>query len=399
MLEVADAQAEVLARVEPRAFADEPLSAAVLGRVLAEDVRADADSPPFDKSLRDGYAVRAADCAGPGAELRVVGEVAAGAVPSRPIQPGECVRIFTGAPIPAGADAVVMQENARPLGDRVTITEAGVKPGQWVFRQGSEMRAGDVVLAAGTVLTPATLGVLAGLGRTRATLFAAPRVAVLSTGNELVEPGEPVPTGHIRNSNGPMLVAQVVRAGGKPDYRGLVRDDRGATVAALGSALDSADVVVVAGGVSVGAFDLVPEVLTELGVAVHFRQVRMKPGKPLLFGTRGQTPVFGLPGNPVSAFVCFELFVRPALRKMLGHADPGPAAATLPLADAVAEVNDRPTYRPAKLELGEAGWAVRPLPWLGAPDLRGLQPADALLVLPAGEARIDPGQPARVVLL
>lgn len=401
MLEVADARAEILARVPPaHGPAPQPLTPAVLGRVLAENVPADTDSPPFDKSLRDGYAVRAADCFPSGVELRIVAEVAAGSVPPLTVGPGECVRIFTGAPLPAGADAVVMQEDAQLLADgRVRVTDARVKPGQWVFRRGSETRAGEVVLAAGTPLTPVALGVLAGLGRTHAVVFAAPRVAVLATGNELVEPGQPVPPGHIRNSNGPMLLAQAVRAGGVPEYRGIVRDDRPATETALRAALEAAEVVVVAGGVSVGAFDLVPAVLAELGVAIHFRQVRMKPGKPLLFGTRGETLVFGLPGNPVSALVCFELFVRPAIRKRLGYDEPGPTVTTLPLAEAVAEVNDRPTYRPGRLEPGETGLTVRPLPWLGAPDLRGMLAADALIVLPPGEVRLDPGQPVRVALL
>jgi molybdopterin molybdotransferase len=163
--------------------------------------------------------------------------------------------------------------------------------------------------------------------------------------------------------------------------------------------MSTTDVLLVAGGVSVGKFDLVSAALEELGVAVHFRQVRLKPGKPLLFGTKGQTLVFGLPGNPVSAYVCFELFVRPALRLLAGHAAPGPRLTRLPLAEGVAEVNDRPTYRPAALELGDEGYRVRPLPWLGAPDLRGLQPADALLVLPPGESRLSVGQLASVVLL
>ena len=400
MLEVAEALAEVLARVRPREPVTETLSPAVLGRVLAEDARADADSPPFPKSLRDGYAVRSADCAKPNAELEVVAEIAAGAVPTVPINPGECARIFTGAPMPDVADAVVMQEDTQPLdGGRVRITDANVKPRQWVFARGTEMRAGDVVLRAGTILNPAALGVLASLGQTRANLFPAPKVSVHSTGNELVEPGASVPLGKIRNSNGPMLVAQVTRAGGHPTYLGIVRDDRESATVTFKVALATANVFVIAGGVSVGKFDLVPAILEELGVAVHFRQVRMKPGKPLLFGTKDRTLVFGLPGNPVSAFVCFELFVRPALRALAGHADPGPVTTRLPIAEALAVTNDRPSYHPAKLELGEAGWTVRPLQWLGAPDLRGLQPADALLALPPGDTRLDRGQPANVVLL
>ena len=401
MLEVADALAEVLRHAKPGKPEPAALGPSVLGRVLGTDIRADADSPPFPKSLRDGYAVRAADCAR-NPELRhltQVAEIAAGVLPTRAIHPGECARIFTGAPIPDGADAVVMQEDAEPRTDGVVwIKDDNVKPGQWVFARGTEMRTGDVVAPAGTSLNPATLGVLAGLGLTHASLFPAPRVSIVSTGNELVEPGEPLRPGQIRNSNGPMLAAQVARAGAQPLYHGIAPDDHDGLTSALRTAL-AADVLVVAGGVSVGKFDLVPAVLAELGVTAHFRQVRMKPGKPLLFGTTGDTLVFGLPGNPVSAFVCFELFVRPALRVSAGHAEPGPRTVSLPLAEGFAVVNDRPTYHPAQLESTESGWAVRPLPWLGAPDLRGLQAADVLLVLPPGETRLDRGSPASVVLI
>jgi molybdopterin molybdotransferase len=400
MMEVAEALAAVLRHAKPLQPAETSLDATVLGRVLAADVRADADSPPFDKSLRDGYSVRAADCASPNAELRVVAEIAAGAVPTSPIRAGECARIFTGAPIPDGADAVVMQEDTQPLdGGCVRITDSKVKPRQWIFARGTEMRAGDTVLAAGTPLNPAALGVLAGLGLTRAPLFPPPKSALLSTGNELVEPGEPLKPGQIRNSNGPMLAAQIVRAGGSPRPLGIVRDDPAATRAAINTALDGANLLMIAGGVSVGKFDLVPAILEDLGVAIHVRQVRMKPGKPLLFGTKGETLVFGLPGNPVSAFVCFELFVRPVFRVLAGHTDPGPVTAMLPMAEALSVANDRPTYHPSKLEMGETGYRVRPLTWLGAPDLRGLQPADALLVLPPGETRLGAGQSAGVVVL
>jgi molybdopterin molybdotransferase len=400
MLEVTEALAEILSRAPARKAEPSALTTSVLGRVLAEDVVADEDSPPFPKSLRDGYAVRAADCLTPNVELRVVAEIPAGAVPSMPIGSGECARIFTGAPMPDGADAVVMQEDTESLAnDRVRIKDARVRTAQWVFARGTEMRAGDTVLRTGTVLNPASLGVLAGLGITRAKLYPAPRVAVIATGNELVEPGQPLAPGRIRNSNGPMLAAQVARAGGVPLIHPILRDDPTETRAGLEAAVAGADVLIAAGGVSVGKLDLVPAVLADLGVTIHFRQVRMKPGKPLLFGTKGNTLVFGLPGNPVSAFVCFELFVRPVIRVLTGHADPGPVRVTLPLAEGIAEVNDRPTYRPAKMELSEMGWSVRPLSWLGAPDLRGLQPADSLLVLPAGDARFDAGTPATVVLL
>ena len=396
MLEVADALAEVLARARPLpASLAMPLDSRFVGCVIATDVTADRDAPPFDKSLRDGYAVRSTDRFD--AELRVVEEIPAGAVPQKEVGPGECARIYTGAPIPAGADAVVMQEDTTAVGDRVRF-HAVPRPGAWVYRRGAEMRAGEVVLSAGSVLTPAAAGVLAAIGCVEASVYGIPAVAVVATGDELVDPQETPGPGQIRNSNG-LLLAGLVRSAGVPYNCGIARDTGDSLRAVIGPALRISNVVLIAGGVSAGKFDLVPGVLEELGVTAHFHKVRMKPGKPLLFGTRGDTLVFGLPGNPVSALVCFELFVRPALRALAGHADPGPRTVVLPLAAAVAEVNDRPTYRPAKLELAAVGWAVRPLEGGSAPDLRGMAPADALLVLPAGDARYDAGTPVPVVLL
>lgn len=400
MLDVADALAIVLDHARPRTPVAERLSPALLGRVLVENLRSEFDSPPFDKSLRDGYAVRSADCARTDAELRVVKEIAAGDAVPVLLGAGECARIFTGAPIPAGCDAIVMQEDARPLNaDRVRILDSAVRPGQWVFRRGTEMTAGDVVLAAGTLLNTAAIGVLANIGAATVSVRPVQRVAVLATGDELVNADEVPGPGRIRNSNGPMLAAQAVKAGAMVRDFGIARDTAEQLHTTIGLALDAFDAVILAGGVSVGAFDLVPAALEELGVATHVRQVRMKPGKPMLFGTRGDTLVFGLPGNPVSAFVCFELFVKPALRAIAGWTDPRAPTATLPLAEAIAESHDRPTYRPAKREATENGWAVRPLPWAGSPDLRGMQPADLLLVLPAGDTRYDAGMPANVIAL
>lgn len=399
MLEVADALAVVLQHARPLKPVAAPLSPAILNQVLAADVAADRDSPPFAKSLRDGYAVRAADCTGAATQLRVIEEIAAGAIPRKAVGAGECARIFTGAPIPDGADAVVMQEDTEPTGDRVTIRDTAVRSGQYIFPRGAEMRAGEIVIPAGTKLNPAAVGLLAGVGAAEVPVFPWPRVSVLATGDELVSADQMPGPGQIRNSNGPMIVAQAVNAGAVAHDRGIARDDLPELRTKIGDALADSDVLLLAGGVSAGKFDLVPGVLQELGVNPHFHRVRMKPGKPLFFGTKDGTLVFGLPGNPVSAFVCFELFVRPALRTLAGDRDPGPRTVSVPLAEAIAETNDRPTYRPAKLEPAEAGWGVRPLPWAGAPDLRGMQPADALLVLPAGDARFDPGTPATVIVL
>ena len=390
MLDVADALAEVLRHARPLRPVTARIGPGLLGQVLAADVVADRDSPPFAKSLRDGYAVRSADCSG-GTILGVIEEIAAGVMPSKIVGPGECARIFTGAPIPDGADAVVMQEDTEPLGGgRVRVNER-VKAGQWVFARGTEMRAGDVVIPAGRELGASAVGVLASVGQSDVPVIARPRVSVFATGDELVDVAATPGPGRIRNSNGPMLAAQATHAGAEVEDCGIVRDDAAEMRARVGAALAGSDVVLLAGGVSAGKFDLVPGVLEELGVQAHFHHVRMKPGKPLLFGTAGGVLVFGLPGNPVSAFVCFELFVRPAVRAMCGHADPGPETDLLPLAEAIAESNDRPTYRPAKRERTDTGWAVRPLAWAGAPDLRGMQPADTLIVLPAGDARLDRG--------
>ena len=396
MLEVTDALAIVLEHARPLRPKVEALSPALLNRSIAVDARADRDSPPFAKSLRDGYAVRSANY---GTDLLLIEEIAAGRIPTKAVGRGECSRIFTGAPMPDGADAVVMQEDTEIVGERVRITDAAVKAGQWVFPRGAEMRAGDMVIPAGTRLNAAAIGVLAGIGGSEVPVFPWPRVSIIATGDELVPvDAEPGP-GQIRNSNGSMLAAQACVVGAVVHDRGIARDTERELKHAIGDALSQFDVVLLAGGVSAGKFDLVPGVLEQLGVTPLFHKVRMKPGKPLLFGTKDGTLVFGLPGNPVSAFVCFELFVRPALRNLAGDAEPSQRSMALPLAEAIAEANDRPTYRPAKLEPAEVGWSVRPLPWAGAPDLRSITRADSLIVLPAGESRLDAGMPVKVVLL
>jgi molybdopterin molybdotransferase len=396
-LEVAEALATVLEHVGPLPAGAEPLSAALIGRLLATDVCADRDSPPFAKSLRDGYAVRAID-ATDSRVLPVIEEIAAGVIPKKAIGSGEAARIFTGAPMPNGADAVVMQEDAEAVGDGVRVVQTGVRPGQWVFPRGAEMRAGDTMLAAGTRLNAAAIGLLASVGMASVPVIPRPRVSIIATGDELVSVQAVPGPGQIRNSNGPMLAAQAAPLAAVADL-GIVRDSEAAMKAAIGEALATSEVVLLAGGVSAGKFDLVPGVLERLGVAAHFHKVRMKPGKPLLFGTKDGVLVFGLPGNPASAWVCFELFVRPALRRLAGETIVGPPRRRLPLAEAIAEANDRPTFRPARLEAGENGLRVRPLPWAGAPDLRGIALADALIVLPAGESRLDPEMQTEVILI
>jgi molybdopterin molybdotransferase len=392
MLSVAEAQAVVLRHARPLPAEVVPLTPAVLGLVLAEDVASDLDMPPYDKAMMDGFAVRAADLPEGRGVLRVVDEVTAGRTPRRPIGPGEAARIMTGAPLPAGADAVVMVERTRPAGDdRVAVEDRPPAPGQNVLPRAREMRRGETVLAAGAALRPQELGLLATVGRAEARVHAAPAVAVLATGDELVEAGQAPGPGQIRNSNGPMLAAQVARAGGAPRPLGIAPDrvDRLRELVAEGL---RSPVLILSGGVSAGKLDLVPGVLQELGVAAHFHKVEMKPGKPVFFGSRDDRLVFGLPGNPVSSLVCFELFVRPALRRLGGHAEAGPRLVRAALAEDFAYRTDRPTYHPALLDAGEEGWRVRAVPWFGSPDLRGLARANAFVLFPAGDHRHRAGQ-------
>jgi molybdopterin molybdotransferase len=392
MLSVSDALALVLNHARPLPAEPTGLTPVALGRVLAEDVASDLDMPPFDKVLMDGYAVRTVDLPDGRGALEVIEEVAAGHTSTRPVAVGQATRIMTGAPVPPGADAVVMRERTSTEGGRVIIDDPRLAPGRNVLRRAAEMRCGEVVLAAGTLLRPQEIGLLATVGRTTAALIPPPRVAVLSTGDEVVEaPATPGPS-QIRNSNGPMLLAQAARAGGVPHYLGLARDRLDALRPLVAAGLE-ADVLLLSGGVSAGKLDLTPGVLQEAGVAAHFHKVELKPGKPLLFGTRARgagrppTLVFGLPGNPVSALVCFELFVRPAMRRLRGLADVGPRWLDAVLAEDFDYATDRPTYHPARLEEADGVRRVRPVPWFGSADLRALTTADALVLFPPGEAR------------
>jgi molybdopterin molybdotransferase len=255
------------------------------------------------------------------------------------------------------------------------------------------MTAGEMVLSAGMVLTPAALGLAAAVGRSSASMYPAPRVGVLATGNELVGADAIPGPGQIRNSNGAMLLAQSARAGAVVRDLGIGRDDRDELRRLAYEGLTTSDVLLLAGGVSAGKLDLVPDVLRSLGVEVHFHKVRMKPGKPLLFGTMGKKLVFGLPGNPVGAYVAFELFVRPALRALAGHTAAGPAIRSLELAERLAVSNDRPTFHPARLD----GMQVRPIHWFGSADLRGLLAVDAVIVLPPGSIEYEVGRVVDVI--
>lgn len=394
LLSVATALALVRRHTQPLPSRRVPLLEC-MDRILAEDIAADADSPPFTKALMDGYAVRSADLPGGQGSLAVIEEIAAGGQPRRTVEAGQASRIMTGAMVPPGADAVVPFEQTEDLGSQVRILAKSLRPGANIMPRGQEMHAGEILFRSGRVLTPQDLGLLATVGCAHPLVHPQPRVAILSTGDEIVSwESQPGP-GQIRNSNGPMLFAQVLRAGGRPHFLGIAPDDPEQLKALVKQGLQF-DVMILSGGVSAGKRDHVPEVLAELGITAHFHKVALKPGKPLLFGT--QPVVFGLPGNPVSGFVCFELFVRPALAILAGRAAES-SVHQARLLEPCSTRGDRPTYHPGWLDRDETGPTVRLVRWLGSADLRGLGGANALVVLPAGEHRLEAGTTIEVVPL
>jgi molybdenum cofactor synthesis domain-containing protein len=325
---LAEVQAAVLAAV-PRLEPIEAGLADALGLVLAERVTAPEAVPPFPNTAMDGYAVQATDTSGASEEhpvrLQVVGELAAGHAPTVAVGPGQAIRIMTGAPMPDGADSIVMVERTARDGDDGVSVTLEVEPGRHVRRAGGDLEAGDVVFEPGEVLTAARIGVLATVDARRVRAYPRARVGVLSTGDELVESG-PLAPGKIRDSNRPMLLAQLAGAGADAVDLGSAHDDEAFMTTTLRDAVDRCDAVITSGGVSVGDFDYVSDALERIAAddpsgdsRVDWYQVAIKPAKPLCFAMVQGTPVFGLPGNPVSSFVSFELFARPALRQMMGH--------------------------------------------------------------------------------
>jgi molybdopterin molybdotransferase len=378
-----------------------------LGRVLAEAIASDVDSPPHDKSIVDGYAVRTADLPGGEGELEIVEEIVAGRVPQRRVESGQASRIMTGAPLPDGADAVVMIERTQPravaggLG-RVQLRDVRLALGQNIVRRAANMRRGDVILSPRQTLRPVELGLLAEVGRERVRVFARPRVAVLSTGDELVPVASVPGPGQIRNSNEPMLLACVAQAGGVPVGLGTARDEREELRRAIDRGLESADVLVLSGGVSAGVLDLVPGVLQDAGVEQVFHKVRVKPGKPVWFGVRHGPParlVFGLPGNPVSSLVCFRLFVELALALMSGRRATGLDLLPARLLAPFVQHGERPAYQPALVRREPNGLTATPLRTHGSSDQRGLSGANALAYFPAGERRFEAGETIGICFL
>ena len=361
-----------------------------LHRVLAEPVLADRDYPPFHRSARDGFAVRAADVAATPARLRVLGETRAGEPSRFKIGPGEAVEIMTGAPGPEGADAVVMVEYSSRDGEFVRLDE-GVPAGRNLILQGSEGRAGSVVLAPGTLLDYTQIALLASVGAGRISVYRQPRVAILSTGDEVIEiDAHPEPF-QIRNSNAHSLAAQVVRQGGVPVVLPVAPDKLDRTRELIRRGLE-ADMLLLSGGVSAGKYDLVEQVLAELGAELHITQVAIQPGKPLVFATVGTKPVFGLPGNPISTMVTFEVFARLALHRLAGR-----ASSPLPFLHTrlASDFHHKPVltrFLPAVLEGSYGEARVNPLKWQGSGDLIAVARADCYLVATAGRESWKAGE-------
>ncbi len=405
MLSVAEALSRVLEHATAKPPSDVALADA-LGLVLAEDIVSDIDSPQHDKSMVDGYAINSADLKAGRAQLEVLEEVTAGSLPTRSVTSGHGTRIMTGAPIPAGADAVVMIELTKLNGSLVEIKDNHFQRGQNILPCGKSLRRGDVVLQRGALIGPAEIGLLAEVGRARMQAIGPVTVALLSTGNELV-PADKMPSaGQIRNSNGPLLTASVQKAGAMPIDLGIARDEVADLRRAISQGLES-EVLLISGGVSAGVLDLVPKVLMELGVEQVFHKVNLKPGKPLWFGVQrtkdnGQrtTLVFGLPGNPISSLVCFELFVKPAIAKIADRSvDSVHRLQAGKLACEFVHRGDRPTYHPAVWHRSADGATVEPIRWQGSADLRGFVGANALIAFPAGDRSYQAGETVDVLLV
>jgi molybdenum cofactor synthesis domain-containing protein len=392
-----DAQRRVLAECVPFHPTAIALGEA-LGCVTSVELCADEDVPPFANTAMDGFAVRAAD-ATTGSRLKVVDTLPAGRAPDRAVGVGEAIRIMTGAPIPEGADAVVMVEDTEVDDDGFVAIGRTAAVGDHVRPAGEDLAAGQVAFEPFTVLGPGHLGVLASLGYRRVPVFRRARVGVLSTGDELVDDGSPLRPGQIRDSNRPTLVAMVHEAGCDAVDLGVVADDEAAITAVLERGLAECDALVTSGGVSMGDFDYIKVVLDRMG-AMQWWQVAIKPAKPLAFGVVSGKPVFGLPGNPVSSMVSFELFARPALRRMMGHRDP-----FRPTVEAVADeaLRRRPDGKVHFVRViastgGDGRWHIRSSGGQASNLLRAMALANALAIVPDGDG-IDAGGDVEVMLL
>lgn len=372
-----------------------------LGLVLAAPVVSDVDQPPFDRSVMDGFAVRAADVADAPCRLRIAGQLPAGMMPDRRLSTGEAMQINTGAPIPTGADAVVRVEDTELQdGGETVLIKSGVEAGHFITRRASYVTAGDTVLGAGTAMTPLEIGAAAGAGAATVRVYKRPTVNYLVTGNELVAVEKRPVGAQIRNTNGPVLRALIETTGARPVSLGTADDDREALQSKITAGIE-AEMLCITGGVSMGTFDFVPEVMETCGVSFHIKKMAIKPGRPVIFGTAPNgCLVFALPGNPAGVFVGFELLIRPALALMLGIRRPTHQDITARLDGRLAATTTRRAYRPACAQMvGDGRWSVKPLSWQGSGDTFGMATANALTMQPQDSPALGNGDSVSIVLL
>jgi molybdopterin molybdotransferase len=401
MISVEEALERILTEITPLTVSQVPLSEA-LGLVLAEDVIAQEDIPPFANSAMDGFALLSQDSQshdGQPPRLRITGGVAAGYVADHEVEPGTAMRIMTGAPVPPGANTVIQVELTRsegPESEWVEILQA-VEPGNNIRPAGEDMRRGQTILLRGTEIGPWEIGVLATLGWASVPVIRRPHVAILGTGDEVIDVDEPLRPGKIRNSNSYLLEAAVRQAGAEPQRLGVARDTEESLREKFTEAIQC-DLIITSGGVSVGEFDLVKNIMTEQG-EIHFWRINMRPGKPVAFGHIGNVPLLGLPGNPVSAAVTFELFGRPVIRKMLGHTRLKHPKVDVVVEDGVSERVMRRHYVRARVEWRDGQFVAHTTGNQGSNIMTSLLNANALLIVPEGGTEVHPGDTARAIML
>lgn len=409
MISVDQALDEVLGRVDVLDTEESPILGC-LGQVLAEDVYSPIDIPPLDNSAMDGFAVRSEDTRGASPQsprsLRVIGISIPGSICSHQVEPGAAVRIMTGAPVPQGADSVVRFEDTDKQGREETSSEIGilteVQVGTDIRRAGEDVTRGTIILPGGTVVRPPVVGVLASLGRATVTVIRRPVVTILTTGDELVDVGQPLPLGKIYNSNAYSIAALVLRCGGIPRMLGVALDSKELLAGRLGGGLD-ADILITTGGVSLGDYDVVKDVVEKQGEIVFWR-VRLKPGKPLVFGMlrAGESrhiPYFGLPGNPVSSMVTFELFVRPAILKMAGRENLARPVIRAVVGEPIVNEDGRRIFARAVVEKRDGQYFARLTGPQGSGILTSMALANGLVIVPEDKARVEAGDVVQVMMM
>jgi molybdopterin molybdotransferase len=399
MISVEEALERILAQITPLPVTSVPLPQA-LGLVLAEDVIAQEDIPPFANSAMDGFALLSKDSQprdGQPPRLRITGEVAAGYVADHAVEEGTTMRIMTGAPVPPGADTVIQVELTRSENPEWVEIQQAVPPGNNIRPAGEDMRRGQKILSRGSEIGPWEIGVLATLGWATVPVIQRPRVAILSTGDEVIDVSEPLSPGKIRNSNGYLLEAAAQRVGAEPHRLGVARD----TIESLREKFSDAvtyDLIITSGGVSVGDFDLVKDIMREQG-EINFWRINMRPGKPVAFGQIGGVLLLGLPGNPVSAAVTFELFARPVIRKMMGHTRLFRPQIEVLVEDGVSDVAMRRHYVRARVEWRDGRFVAHTTGNQGSHITTSLLNANALVIVPEGGVEVHPGDTAKAIML